>query len=462
MAAKTVVWVMPEGGVESARVAAELWPPGFRIVPTAAEQALGVDADLRILPCGIFHDSETFAVEYGHDPRPTLVLVDSSEQEREVLKFVRSLDEIGRSDEPAPIIANRLARLAARYDSDEQAHERARFDELTWLPDRRIFELSLRRAVAASRTEECKALLFLDLDGFKSVNDKYGHAAGDRVLIEVANRLAKQRQAGESLARLGGDEFVFLLIRKDRESLREAAERIFRSIGARPFDVDGAIVTITASAGLAFIESGAALTAIFRNADQAAYEAKNLGKNVLVVFVKSAYRKANEDPLTGLYNHGYFDAKLLLEIKHAQEYHSPFTIALVDLDDFGKINKRIGFGLPAGDAALKRFAEVATGCVRSTDWIARCGGDEFCLVMPGTTLETGGEVAERVRAAVASSELRSPSQERFSITASIGVVQWTGLCGGPVSLVQRASDTVIEAKRRGGNCVVPAQCEGKE
>jgi diguanylate cyclase (GGDEF)-like protein len=242
----------------------------------------------------------------------------------------------------------------------------------------------------------------------------------------------------------------------------EVAERIIRTIGATPIQVDGHSVTITASGGLVYVEPGMSLPAILRFADQAAYEAKTLGKNMLVVFAKSAFRKATEDPLTGLYNQGYFEQKLLVEIKHAEEYQTLLTIALCDLDHFGKINKRIGFGMPAGNSALKRFAEIATGCIRSTDWIARCGGDEFCLVMPGTTLETGAAVAERVRAAVACTDLQSPSEERFSITVSIGVVQWTSACGGPDKLMQKASDAVIAAKSEGGNRVIAMHCEGKQ
>jgi two-component system cell cycle response regulator len=462
MDTKTVVWVVPEGGLEAARSASAPLSPGFRIVQSTFRQAPAVAADLRILSYAAFPDGDTLVVEYGHDPRPTLILVDSTAQEDEVLQFIRNLDDTVRSDAPPAIIGRRLARLAARYDSSERGQERVRFDELTSLPSRRTFELTLRRVAASARSDGCRALLYLDLDEFKKVNDRFGHAAGQEVLIEVKRRLSQHRLPGQSLARIGGDAFIFFLFGDDRQSVREAAERIMRSISATPFRIGGEAVTITVSGGLAFVEPGLPLADIFRHADQAAYEAKVLGRNMLVVFEKSAFRKATEDPLTGLYNQGYFETKLLVEIKHADDYQAPLTIALCDLDHFGRINKRIGFGMPAGNAALKRFAEVTSACVRSSDWIARCGGDEFCLVMPGTTLEAAIPVAERVRAAVAAAELLSPTGERFSITVSIGVIEWSDLCRHPDRFMQKASDAVNAAKSAGGNRVLAANCEAKD
>jgi diguanylate cyclase (GGDEF)-like protein len=277
---------------------------------------------------------------------------------------------------------------------------------------------------------------------------------GDRVMLEVGRRLLLHRRTGEIVVRFGGDVFAFLIARSQRQLLHDDAERIRRAIGDAPFMVDGHPIALTASAGLAFVEPGQLPTAVFRNADHAAYEAKNLGRNVLVDFVRSPHSKANEDELTGLPNRWYFRPKLAGEIERSVHDGTPLTIALIDLDEFGKFNRT--YGMPTADAVLKRFAAIATGCIRPADSLCRVGGDEFCLVMPGTAPATGGEIAERIRAAVASAQVHSFDGRPLSISVSIGVVQFAADCVSPDGLMQKASEAEQAAKRGGGNCVFVA------
>lgn len=366
------------------------------------------------------------------------------------------------------IFKRRLDQLAAAYKDHDQIYREARLDPLTQIPNRRGFEGLLRRAAASTTSpDQILALVYFDLDGFKPVNDRYGHAAGDDVLRKFAERLLTLQRPGTSVARQGGDEFVILLVGESRATLCAEAERMVQLLGADPYEVGGDKVRMTVSAGLAYVEPGMQLPTILRNADQAVYEAKRLGSNRLVVFEKSAYRKANEDPLTGLYNRRYLDAHLPEEIAtvenvlgHSALLNPVLTIVLIDIDDFGNINRTYGY--PTADLALKRFADVAGGCIRETDWIARYGGDEFCLVMPDADVKIGLSVAERVRAAIADQELRSVKGDKFSITISAGVVQRDPACAGVVDLLQAASDAVFEAKHRGGNCVVAGRCGGDD
>jgi diguanylate cyclase (GGDEF)-like protein len=168
-----------------------------------------------------------------------------------------------------------------RRQADERLVHRAYHDPLTGLPNRARLLDRLEQALArAGRRGEPVALLFLDLDRFKLVNDRLGHAAGDRLLIAVADRLQRCVRPGDTVARLGGDEFTILLdgLADATESERLAAE-IATALEA-PFALDGQEVAITASIGVAVAEPGRIIAPadLLRDADVAMYRAKARGK----------------------------------------------------------------------------------------------------------------------------------------------------------------------------------------
>jgi diguanylate cyclase (GGDEF)-like protein/PAS domain S-box-containing protein len=162
----------------------------------------------------------------------------------------------------------------------------AYFDELTRLPNRAHFARTLSRQIAETRPF---ALHFIDLDGFKALNDRAGHAVGDLALGEIGSRL--QRLCGERdlPARLGGDEFVVVQMgATNREDAREFAQRISEAIG-RPFELEGQTVTLGASVGVAlFPTDGEAPDLLMRRADRALYRAKTMGKR-RIVFAASGH-----------------------------------------------------------------------------------------------------------------------------------------------------------------------------
>ena len=161
--------------------------------------------------------------------------------------------------------------------------------------------------------------------------------------------------------------------------------------------------------------------------------------------------EADRDGLTGIFNRRYLDRLLLREWERSRQRNCPLTILLLDLDHFGEINKTYGF--PTGDRSLKTAAEVMQQSVRAGDWVTRYGGEEFCVVMLDTDLETGCLVAERIRRALEVETVTSYRGEPFQVTASIGVVQLFGEDSDPIALLQRASDKVREAKVNGRNQV---------
>lgn len=167
--------------------------------------------------------------------------------------------------------------------AQSQLHHLAHHDSLTGLPNRTLLNLRLRHSVERSlRSGEICAVLFLDLDGFKAVNDRLGHHAGDELLRQVSARLRGRIRQNDTLARLGGDEFVIIMegIAHQREAERLAAALIERV--STPFELsDGNRAEIGASIGIAFCpEHGADATSLLRNADGALYDAKSAGRGV--------------------------------------------------------------------------------------------------------------------------------------------------------------------------------------
>ncbi len=174
------------------------------------------------------------------------------------------------------VLAASTASVAAWRLNEEQALK----DALTGLPNRRLFGDRLDQAISrAQRHETTVAVLIVDLDGFKAVNDTFGHAVGDELLARVAERLRALTRSADTAARLGGDEFALLI----EDILGEAeasyvADRILSAL-ATPFPIRGHQVTVGASVGIATSEPGIARNEIMIRADRAMYRAKEGGGN---------------------------------------------------------------------------------------------------------------------------------------------------------------------------------------
>lgn len=181
--------------------------------------------------------------------------------------------------------------VTERVRLQAQLQHNAEHDPLTDLPNRALFTERVRGALTGRRAgDEDTAVLFIDLDGFKGVNDRLGHQAGDELLIQAARRLAESVRAGDTAARLGGDEFAALIVgdgsgdRAAREcQVQEIADRL-RLMLSQPYRIDGGEVRVAASIGVAFAEPAMSPTDLMRNADLAMYRAKAAGKDRVVMY----------------------------------------------------------------------------------------------------------------------------------------------------------------------------------
>jgi diguanylate cyclase (GGDEF)-like protein len=189
-----------------------------------------------------------------------------------------SEDSMNAAQTLADVAAAYLINAQARsdlQDSSDQSRYVALHDPLTGLPNRVLMLELLGHAFRASRRSGLdSAVFFIDLDRFKEVNDTYGHATGDELLVAVAERLTAALRPGDSLARLSGDEFVALCVDLRDASQAAAIAARFDSELARPFDLSGARVSMTASIGLAFSGAGISAEDVLHDADLAMYRIK--------------------------------------------------------------------------------------------------------------------------------------------------------------------------------------------
>lgn len=194
------------------------------------------------------------------EPNGEALSIPDTEKDRELLEFVRV----------------QVAAAVERKQMHCQLEYMASYDQLTGLPNRRLFLDRIQQAMErAARDQGHLAVLYLDLNNFKEVNDTYGHSTGDEVLRTMADRLSQSVRAADTVARLGGDEFIVLLDTIDHP---DAAFIVAEKVGAllsEPYELSAANLTLTPSIGVAvYPEHGEDREALIRHADSAMYRAK--------------------------------------------------------------------------------------------------------------------------------------------------------------------------------------------
>lgn len=192
-------------------------------------------------------------------------------------------DEAGK---PAKLIAA-LLDITERKATESRILYMANHDALTGLPNREQLYANLGSAINSSnRNNHGFALMFLDLDHFKDINDTLGHDVGDRLLVEMSQRLLKACRSEDTVSRLGGDEFILLLPESDEQGAAQAANKLL-AIVSRPFMIDLHEINVTGSIGIAIYPiDGENIDQLSRHADAAMYRAKEDGRNAFRFFTK--------------------------------------------------------------------------------------------------------------------------------------------------------------------------------
>ncbi len=355
----------------------------------------------------------------------------------------------------------------------EQMRRRALEDPLTGLANRTLL---LERLSTAYRAGRSGAVVFLDLDQFKAVNDTHGHSNGDVLLVETGRRLTAVAPAGSTVARLGGDEFIVLLPGCQLPVAEAVAEAVMAAV-RRPVNLDGVTVVVTASAGIAGLDVPSA-EAVLRNADIALYEAKAAGRAQVRTYGPdsqayargrrdlmrqvTALRERNEelvaqaltDALTGLPNRRAFDEALAALDAASRRADRPYAVAYFDLDHFHDVNR--AFDDDAGDATLHAVADALAAACRAGDVVYRKGGEELVALLPDTDLAAAHATAQRLADVVRDLRLPSGRDDRPVVTISGGVAALdVAMHPTAAAVVADANHAMLLAKRAGRDRVLP-------
>ncbi len=225
-----------------------------------------------------------------HAPHVPIILLTSLHDEELAVRTLQNgaQDYLIKGQVDGRLISRSIRFAIERHQARAREHRMAYFDSLTDLPNRRLFHDRLNQALAhAHRYEEKMALMFVDLDGFKLVNDSMGHNTGDLLLKTVAARLQECLRKSDTVSRIGGDEFTCILPHIKRSGdVYIVAQKIIKALN-RPFHITGREVYISGSIGASLYPDDAAdFEELIKNADSAMYKAKACGKNNLQFFAE--------------------------------------------------------------------------------------------------------------------------------------------------------------------------------
>ena len=305
--------------------------------------------------------------------------------------------------------------LQERKALEQKLTFQAFHDPLTRLANRSLFRERVEHALERRQAGDT-AVLFIDLDNFKTINDSLGHAAGDHVLVETAHRLRSTLRAEDTAARLGGDEFAVLLEDADVTGSARIAERIRSALGV-PFWVMGQEVYISASIGIATREPGDTATELLRNADVAMYTAKTKGKARFEIFearmhdavvarlgLEAELRRAIDrrefvihyQPIVKLETGEVIGAEALVRWQHP-------TRGLVPPLEFIPLAEETGLIIPLGGWILRQ------ACRQLAEWQRlRGGGEPFVMNVNLSSRQLVRDaIADEVAAAVDESGIRA-------------------------------------------------------
>ena len=316
-----------------------------------------------------------------------------------------------------------------RRDAEDKLREMANYDRLTGLPNRSLFLDRLSQALAKSRRSKQRlALLFIDLDRFKSINDSLGHHSGDLVLRSISKRLSACVRAADTVARLGGDEFTVILENcQDAEYITAVCERILAS-AVEPIALGQTEVNLTCSIGISlYPNDGEDGDQLLQNADSAMYKAKERGRNnyqfftqdmhtraMLYLSRENALRKALQRTEMVLHYQPQFDVRHggIVGIESLVRWHDP-ELGLIWPGEFIPLAEETGLIVPLGQWVLQE------ACRRAKQWHDAAHGRPFHIAVNLSVRQFGMQnLVEVVRDALTQSGLPAAALQ-LEITESL-------------------------------------------
>ena len=364
--------------------------------------------------------------------------------------------------------------------AEEQLHQQAqqinchlveaRIDALTNLPNRRQLDSELARRFSEwQRTANMFSLAMLDIDHFKQINDRFGHQAGDKILHDVAQRLAMTMRDMDLVARYGGEEFAIILASTSFEDAQCAAERARLAIAQSPFEYEGQTVAVTVSVGVSDVACCESPAAMIKRADAALYAAKQAGRNRSYTndgrqskAVVPAERPQNHGPVaatatgadasvppvavdaltdwvTGLPNRRAFSDQLRMQISGAHQRGERLSLLVVSIEGFADCAAL--HGQPVVDQSLRTIAETIQEAIRPGDVLTRYGWDGFAVILGGADVDTSRAMAGAVASDLA--VLHSTSAALAGIQIKLGLAALES-DDDVVTLAKRADAAVQE------------------
>jgi diguanylate cyclase (GGDEF)-like protein len=224
---------------------------------------------------------ETFAKVYAHSPAVPIIVLTGNDDDALALSAVQhgAQDYLVKSRLDRELLVRSMRYSIERKRYQIELEHQANYDALTGLPNRSLLHDRLRQAVHGQRTPHHLAVVFMDLDHFKLINDSLGHGTGDRLLKGMAERLRAVLREGDTLGRVGGDEFILILNdQANEEAVFRTMQRVTAKV-AEPIVIDDKELYVTCSAGISlFPQDGRDVETLLRNADAAMYRAKEHGR----------------------------------------------------------------------------------------------------------------------------------------------------------------------------------------
>jgi diguanylate cyclase (GGDEF)-like protein/PAS domain S-box-containing protein len=352
-------------------------------------------------------------------------------RDEKILSVALSATKIAQGDKKAAKLLLQMQDITDRKLVEERLIHEALHDALTGLPNRALYMDHLRKAVARwkRRDHGAFAVLFLDLDGFKGINDTLGHLAGDQLLVEFTQRLLTNVRPGDTFARLGGDEFSILL--DDLNDLNDAiitVKRLQRTL-QEPFHLSGRELFVTSSIGVAlstpeYVDPDE----ILRHADAAMYRAKKLGKGRYEVFdLTTSKRLERQSQIETDLSRAVERAELFLEyqpivaletgriagFEALLRWQHP-TLGMISPPDFITVAEATGAIVPIGEWVLEE------GCRQTREWQKSCPQNPPLYVSINLSVKqfTQPDLVEQVAVALHNGGL-DPSSLKLEITETM-------------------------------------------